>query len=130
MSPGSVDSRREIGFESGIQSVAANEELCLVLLHNKELWRVNLAGDYIPTKLSVLSTEGLPDGKQGKEVPQLITSTLRAFYAITSNNSVYSLPTKIGALPVDSKVIQLVSGFEHSLALLENGDIFSWGGGL
>lgn len=50
--------------------------------------------------------------------------------AVTKNNYVYNIPTKIFEFPKDDRIISLVSGFEHALALNSNGDLYSWGEGL
>lgn len=131
ISSGLVDGDRTIHFEGDIKSVAGNDEVCLVLLTNHELWKINLTEDSPRSKLSFLSVEcGLGEKEHDQEVPLFITSTLRGFYAISNRNLVYSIPTRIGLLPKDQKVVKLVAGLEHCLALLDNGDVYVWGGGL
>lgn len=124
---------RDIEFEDQIKAIAANEEVALILLANHTLWKVCLGEGAPASQLSVFNIERGLHGKredQEQELPILITSTLRGFYAITNRNSVFSLPTKIGYLPEGAFVTKLVSGFEHCLALLDSGDVFVWGGGL
>lgn len=128
---GSSEAPREINFKARILALAANEEVCLVILSNHELWKVNLSDGSRGSKLNFLSIEcGLGDEEQEPEVPSFVTATLRGFYVVSNRNNVYSIPTRIGSLPGGQKVEKLVSGLEHSLALLDNGDVFVWGGGL
>lgn len=91
---------------------------------------MDLRNNFIRTKLRFLEIESGPkDCKLDGDHVKFVTSTLKGFYAITRDNWVYSLPTRIGQLP-KINVINLVSGFEHCLALLENGDVYVWGAGL
>lgn len=131
ISSGSEAGQREITFGDQIRAITANEDVCLVLLANLELWKVELDSN-CATQLRFLTTDRGIDAQEGgiSEVPTFISATLRTFYAITNRNVVYSIPTRIGSLPKERQVTKLVSGFEHCLVLLDNGDLYAWGGGL
>lgn len=126
---GSGAGQRENTFGAQIKAITSNEDVCLVLLANLQLWKVDLDTN-LATQLRFLTTDRRIDEDRIVEVPSFISATLRGFYAITNRNAVYSIPTQIGSLPIQRQVIKLVSGFEHCLALLDNGDLYAWAGGL
>lgn len=120
-------SETKVPFNEDIKAIAANEEIGLVLLNNHQLWKIDLQSEKKNKSLVNflnIEAEGTED-----EVT-FIAATLRGFYAISRNNIVYSIPTQIGSLPKSSSVIKLTCGHEHCLALLDNGELFAWGGGL
>lgn len=117
-------------FDSTIKCLAATEDICLILLNNDDLLKVDLLKN-VESKLNFLNIESSTENDESQsEIPVLISATLRGFFAISNKNLVYSIPSRIGHLPEGRQPIKLVSGNEHCLALLDNGDVFVWGGGL
>ncbi|KAL5285079.1 RCCD1 family protein [Megaselia abdita] len=136
------DTVRKIKVSWKIKQIAVGENCTIVLLENGDLIKVNIH-TMTSEKMSFLNTENRSkkrnifgeiqtNGFSGEEdsVEHISCGSIFSV-AVTKNNYVYNIPTKIFEFSKDeSRIVSLVSGFEHALALNSNGDVYSWGEGL
>lgn len=135
------DTVRKMKMSWKIKQIATGENFTLVLLENGDLIKINIH-TMTSEKMNFLKTEnklrkrnifgeiqtnGFPVDEDSIEH---ISCGSIFSVAVTRNNNVYNIPTKIFEFPKDERITQLASGFEHALALNANGDVYSWGEGL
>lgn len=117
------------------------ENFTIVLLENGDLVKVNIH-TMTTEKMNFLNTEIRAKKRNifgeiqtngisfDEDFVEHISCGSIFSVAVTKNNHVYNIPTKIFEFPKDDRIVCLVSGFEHALALNSNGDLYSWGEGL
>lgn len=135
------DTVRKVKVSWKIKEVATGENFTIILLENGDLIKVNIH-TMTSEKMNFLSTETRSKKRnifgeiqtngvlvEEDSVEHVSCGSIFSV-AVTRNNFVYNIPTKIFEFPKDNKIVSLVSGFEHALALNSNGDVFTWGEGL
>ncbi|XP_058056076.1 uncharacterized protein LOC131207478 [Anopheles bellator] len=123
-----TEQQRKIEFPSLISSLAANSRYCLVLLDTGQLLKYDPAEDRtIP--LDFLGCEGQHENSRGERITHVACGECGSV-AVTSTNAIYNIPNRTATLPKHERVRKIVAGFEHTLLLTSNGDVYSWGGGL
>lgn len=135
------DTVRKVKVSWKIKQVAAGENFTIVLLENGDMIKVNIH-TMTSEKMNFLTTENRSKKRNifgeiqtngfsaDEDLVEHISCGSIFSVAVTRNNYVYNIPTKIFEFPKDERIVSLVSGFEHALALNSNGDIYSWGEGL
>lgn len=134
------DTVRKIKVSWKIKQLAVGENFTMVLLENGDMIKVNIH-TMTTEKMNFLTTENPRKRNIFGEIQtngfsvdedsvEHISCGSIFSVAVTKNNYVYNIPTKIFEFPKDDRIISLVSGFEHALALNSNGDLYSWGEGL
>lgn len=135
------DTVRKVKVSWKIKQIAVGENFTLVLLENGDLVKVNIH-TMTSEKMSFLTTENRCKKRNifgeiqtngcliDEDCIEHISCGSIFSVAVTRNNHVYNIPTKIFEFSKDDRIVSLVSGFEHALALNSNGDVYSWGEGL
>lgn len=127
---------KEFSFDLNIKRVACNDSSCLTLLVNGDIWKLCMQSlelrklnfvttEIVPTRKPIFSEDSNPT--EPIEFVNDIGCTHTFSIAITSCNSVYSIPSKICILPKHVKVKKISCGAEHVLLLTSNGDVYAFG---
>ncbi|XP_035777707.1 probable E3 ubiquitin-protein ligase HERC3 [Anopheles albimanus] len=125
-----TEKRKTVEFADNITALEVCNKYCLILLETGRLIKYDSNEDRTVT-LDFLGVEDR--GQQDEELDEIVTHLScgeHVAVACSSKNIVYNIPNKTVALPRHVRVSKIVSGFEHSLLLTRNGDVYSWGAGL
>lgn len=131
-----------------IKTISHNENVCLVLLLNGIVHKVNLTTfDISELNSTVLQKATVEDyvfkkssifGHSCTERENILNELNDEFFthiasgrsfsvAITNKNAVYNLPLKIYTFPPHVRIKQISCGHEHCLILTANGDLYAFG---
>ncbi|XP_055683095.1 RCC1 domain-containing protein 1 [Lutzomyia longipalpis] len=114
-------------FLHDIRDISCNSKHCLILLANGELFRYSVERNHM-LLLNFIATEG--DLKTGEHLITHIACGETKNIAVTNQNVIYDIPSKIYKFDKHIKVQKISCGHEHAVLLTKNGDVFSWGNGL
>lgn len=112
-------------FEDVIEQISANDHYTLILLTTGKVYKLNVNSNAL-TQLSFLNVE-TNDSRKLSESIQRIQSGGTFSIAITNNNDVYSIPSKLHTFPQHVKIRKICCGAEHTLILTTNGDVYAFG---
>lgn len=136
-----ADNVRKVKVSWKIKQIAVGENFTIVLLENGDLVKVNIHTMTSET-MTFLTTENRTKKRNifgeiqsngfsiDEDSVDHISCGSILSVAVTKHNNVYNIPTKIFEFPKGVRIVSLVTGFEHALALNSNGDLYSWGEGL
>ncbi|ETN60080.1 RCC1 domain containing 1 [Anopheles darlingi] len=125
-----TEERKTVEFAESIVALEVSNKYCLILLETGRLLKYDSNEDRTVT-LDFLGVED--KGQQSDELDEIITHLScgeHVAVACSSKNVVYNIPNKTVTFPRHVRVLKIASGFEHSLLLTRNGDVYSWGSGL
>lgn len=136
-----ADNVRKVKVSWRIKQIAVGENFTIVLLENGEMVKVNIH-TMTSEKMQFLTTENRTKKRNifgelqtngfavDEDSVEHISCGSIFSVAVTKHNHVYNIPTKIFEFSKDERIVSLVTGFEHAMALNSNGDLYSWGEGL
>ncbi|XP_059611056.1 uncharacterized protein LOC132257957 [Phlebotomus argentipes] len=113
-------------FSEEIRDLSCNTKHCLVLLRNGQLYQFSVEKNQM-IMLNFISTED--SSEQKNQITHVACGETKNI-AITNQNAVYDIPSKIHKFEKHVKIQKISCGHEHALLLTKNGDVYSWGNGL
>lgn len=114
---------RRHSFEDVIKQISANDNYTLILLENGTVYKLEIDSNTL-SQLSFLNVEC---DSSKKESIQHIQSGGTFSIAITNNNDLYCVPSKIQSFPKHVKIRKICCGAEHTIFLTTNGDVYAFG---
>lgn len=122
---GEFNQIRSHTFVDIIRQITASDIYTLILLTNGDIYKLEISSNSL-RKLSFLNIENVIS-KNPIESIESIQSGGTFSIAMTSDNNVYSIPSKIHTFPKHIKVRKICCGAEHTLILTTNGDVYAFG---
>lgn len=126
-------------FDHLICKLCSNTSYCLVLLENGDVFQI-MIGSFEKRQIMCLNIEEGPERKsifvqsssKKKEIEKIVDIACgeTVCVAVTSFNAVYNIPNLTHVFERHEKVQKVCCGYEHSMVLTGNGDVFTWGTGL
>lgn len=136
---GQFGQNEKLNFNDTIIKISGNDNFCLVLLKNYELWKfvvktrelvkLNflIATQCMLKRKSIFPDEIENECETNAEVILDICCGHTFSVAVTSQNAIYNIPTKIHTFPKHLKLVKVACGAEHALLLTSNGDVYAFG---